>query len=70
MDKKSIEQIIKKNAFPDLPDHTELIETHISWVILTKNFAYKIKKTNPILFPVFFNTRKTKILLQKRSTAE
>lgn len=39
---------IKKMLSPDVFDHPvehiELIETHISWVVLTGDFAYKIKK--------------------------
>ena len=44
MNKKAIDQIIENNAFPDVGAKAELIETHISWVLLTENFAYKIKK--------------------------
>lgn len=40
----SIEQLLTPNAFPHATSQFELIETHISWVILTGEFAYKIKK--------------------------
>ncbi len=43
-----IQQLIHQKGFPDAPTSVELIETHISWVILTDQFAYKIKK--PITF--------------------
>lgn len=33
---------------PDRPAHVELIETHISWVFLTRRYAYKLKK--PVRF--------------------
>jgi aminoglycoside phosphotransferase family enzyme/predicted kinase len=33
----------------DGPDHVEVCETHISWVFLTRQFAYKLKK--PVRFP-------------------
>lgn len=35
-------------AFPDLPSQVELRETHISWVLLTRDYAYKVKK--PVAF--------------------
>ena len=35
-------------ALPD-PDHVQLIETHISWVLLAGEFAYKLKK--PVTLP-------------------
>lgn len=31
-------------AYPHAADHLEIVETHISWVILVGEFAYKIKK--------------------------
>ena len=40
--------LIKKLQKPELYDHSvekfKVIETHISWVILTGTYAYKIKK--------------------------
>lgn len=36
---------LKNPAFwPDRPEQVECIETHISWVFLTRDFAWKIKK--------------------------
>lgn len=32
------------DVWPDRPDHVEWRETHISWVFLTRKFAWKIKK--------------------------
>ncbi len=47
---------------PDLFDHPvsgfELIETHISWVLLTGHFAYKIKKPVDLGFVDFSTLRK------------
>ena len=41
-------ELIRSLLKPDVYDHPvediELIETHISWVILTVAYAYKIKK--------------------------
>lgn len=31
-------------SYPERPDHVEAVETHISWVFLTPQFAYKLKK--------------------------
>ena len=32
------------SSYPDHPSSVEVVETHISWVFLTKEFAYKLKK--------------------------
>ncbi|MGI9516642.1 MAG: AAA family ATPase [Pirellulaceae bacterium] len=39
-----IEQLLCAEAFPHPVQRLELMETHLSWVILTGPFAYKIKK--------------------------
>ena len=39
-----IESLRKPSAYPHPASGFELIETHISWVILTGSFAYKLKK--------------------------
>src|SRR5688572_8277739 len=43
-----IEQLLRAEAFPHPVDELSLRETHLSWVILTGEYAYKIKK--PIRF--------------------
>jgi uncharacterized protein len=43
-----IEQLRDRRAFPDDTTTVKLIETHISWVLLTDRFVYKIKK--PVRF--------------------
>ncbi len=65
MNIKAIDQIIKKNAYPDVPSKVELIETHISWVLLTKNFAYKIKKPIQYSFLSFSTLDKRKFYCEK-----
>lgn len=40
----NIEQLLHPSCFEHDVDSIELIETHISWVILTGRYAYKIKK--------------------------
>lgn len=41
----NISALMKRAAFPHAVSHLQLRETHISWVILTGEFAYKIKKS-------------------------
>ena len=44
MDRQLIDACLSPAAFDYPVDSVELIETHISWVILTDRYAYKIKK--------------------------
>lgn len=44
MTKKQIDQLISEQAFPGRKGLVELVETLISWVILTPDYAFKIKK--------------------------
>jgi len=44
----TVERLIHPEAFPHEVTALELLETHISWIILTGPFAYKIKK--PVIF--------------------
>ena len=39
-----IEALLQPSAYSHPVDYTKLLETHISWVILTGQYAYKIKK--------------------------
>jgi hypothetical protein len=48
MEKENLEILIDNCSFPDTCEHTECIETHISWVVLTDHFAFKIKR--PVKF--------------------
>lgn len=43
-----IERLLTKAAFPHAVNNLRLLETHISWVILAGEFAYKFKK--PVKF--------------------
>lgn len=43
-----IQSLLKPEAYPHSVTEIELVETHISWVLLTGEYAYKIKK--PIQF--------------------
>ena len=44
MTKELITRLLATGEFPEHSCHRELIETHISWVILCDQFVYKIKK--------------------------
>jgi aminoglycoside phosphotransferase family enzyme/predicted kinase len=44
VDASLVEALLREDAFPHSADDIELMETHISWVILAGNYAYKIKK--------------------------
>ena len=46
---EQLESLLDSRAYPHRCEQIELIETHISWVVLTGDFAYKLKK------PVHFN---------------
>ncbi len=48
MDKNQVQDIVQRRAFPGNGESAKLVETHISWVILTPDFAFKIKK--PVKF--------------------
>ena len=44
IDASLVEALLRPEAFPHPADDIELMETHISWVVLAGNYAYKIKK--------------------------
>src|SRR5436190_1107769 len=39
-----IEALLLPDAYPERPDHVELRQTHISYLLLTPDTVYKIKK--------------------------
>ena len=65
MDKNQVHDILDRRAFPGSGVGGKLVETHISWVILTPDFAFKIKK--PVRFDFLdFST----LLLRKKYCKE
>ncbi len=44
----SLAGLLEATAYPHACGRIELIETHISWVVLTGDYAYKLKK--PVRF--------------------
>lgn len=65
MDKQQVQQIIDEQNFPDTASHAELIETHISWVILTDNYVFKIKKPHEYSFLDFSSLEKRHYYCQR-----
>ena len=54
-----VEWLSRPEHHPDRPSSVEVIETHISWVFLTKLYAYKLKK--PVRFDFLdFTTPETR----------
>ena len=50
LDSSLIESLLDPQAYPHPVESIKMIETHISWVILTGQFAYKIKKPIELAF--------------------
>jgi aminoglycoside phosphotransferase family enzyme/predicted kinase len=44
MDERQIQSLLQIAAYPDPADDIRLIQTHVSWIFLAGEFAYKIKK--------------------------
>ncbi|HKI88209.1 MAG TPA: hypothetical protein VKA38_04220 [Draconibacterium sp.] len=60
MDKKQVKQILDNCSLPGDCSNAEIKETHISWIILTKQFAYKIKRPVHYSFLDFSSSEKRK----------
>ena len=58
MKKEQVNKLIENCAFEDKCENTELIETHISWVVLTDNYAFKIKRPVQYSFVDFSSLEK------------
>ncbi|MFO7932758.1 MAG: hypothetical protein R6U78_01645 [Bacteroidales bacterium] len=44
MNREQIDQLVENCGFPDQCNDTRVYETHISWVILTDRYAFKVKR--------------------------
>jgi aminoglycoside phosphotransferase family enzyme/predicted kinase len=55
-----IASLLHERAYSHPADNIQLLETHISWVILTGNFAYKIKKPIKLEFLDFSSLERRK----------
>lgn len=60
-----IKNLISKDAFNHPTHQLELIETHVSWVILTGKYAYKIKKPVDFGFLDFSTLKKRKYFCEE-----
>ncbi|NAS13738.1 hypothetical protein [Poritiphilus flavus] len=72
MTREQIDKLISGGEFPEATGHRELIETHISWVILcddpalpTGGFVYKIKKPIKYSFLDFSTVERRKYFCEK-----
>ncbi len=76
MSENQIQQLIQQGIFPDGETEHELIQTHISWVILDKDYVYKIKKPVKLSFLDFSTLDKRKyfceqeLILNQRLTSD
>lgn len=60
-----IDSLLQAAAFPHAVAKLELIETHISWIILTGEFAYKIKKPVDLGFVDFSSLARRKYFCEE-----
>ena len=74
MIQEQINSLLLEGEFPEVSAEKELIETHISWVLICHRFVYKIKKPIKYSFLDFSTLEKRKkyckreIELNKRLT--
>jgi uncharacterized protein len=60
MDKEQVEYLMNRCTLPDTCNNAQLRETHISWIILTDKYAFKIKKPVSFSFLDFSTLEKRK----------
>src|ERR1022692_2129746 len=65
MTSEQINQFILKGKFPESTCKPELVETHISWVILCDQFVFKIKKPIRYSFLDFSTLEKRKVYCER-----
>ncbi len=63
--KQVVEALMKPKAYEEDPGHIELVQTHISFVFLTRNFAYKVKKAVDLGFLDFTTLEKRRFFCEK-----
>ncbi len=63
--KQVVEAMLKPEAYAQDPGIIELIQTHISFVFLTKNFVYKVKKAVNFGFLDFSTLEKRHLFCEK-----
>jgi len=60
-----VEALLKPEAYDEEPGQIELIQTHISFVFLTRNFVYKVKKAVDLGFLDFTTLEKRRFFCEK-----
>lgn len=65
MTKEQIDILLAEGYFPEQVDHPQLVETHISWVVLCGRFAYKIKRPVKFSFLDFSTAEKRKFYCER-----
>jgi len=65
MTKEQIDILLAEGYFPEQEEHPQLVETHISWVILCGRFAYKIKRPIKFSFVDFSTFEKRKFYCER-----
>ena len=63
--KQVVEALMKPEAYDEDPGSIELVQTHISFVFLTSNFAYKVKKAVDLGFLDFTTLEKKRFFCEK-----
>jgi aminoglycoside phosphotransferase family enzyme len=63
--KQVVEALMKPEAYDEDPGHIELVQTHISFVFLTQNFVYKVKKAVNLGFLDFTTLEKRRFFCEK-----
>jgi aminoglycoside phosphotransferase family enzyme len=63
--KQVVEALMKPEAYDEEPGSIELVQTHISFVFLTRNFVYKVKKALNLGFLDFTTLEKRRFFCEK-----
>jgi aminoglycoside phosphotransferase family enzyme len=63
--KQVVEALMKPEAYDEEPERIELVQTHISFVFLTRNFVYKVKKAVNLGFLDFTTLEKRRFFCEK-----
>jgi hypothetical protein len=63
--KQVVEALMKPEAYDEEPGRIELTQTHISFVFLTRNFVYKVKKAIDLGFLDFTTLEKRRFFCEK-----
>ena len=63
--KQVVEALMKSEAYDEEPGQIELTQTHISFIFLTRNFVYKVKKAVDLGFLDFTTLEKRRLFCEK-----